>query len=144
MGDLILAFTKNGNSIKLKAKGHSMFPFIKDGDILTIAPYNGLNPELGDIAAFFNSITSKLTIHRIIGIADKKYMAKGDCCFHNDGYQMKHNLLGAVADIKDKSFETKFVTHPKIKKIITLFSIINVTYYIGSIWRYMLSVKTFK
>ncbi len=119
-----------------------MFPFIKDGDILTISPYKGLNPEIGDIAAFFNSITNKLTIHRIIGIADKKYMAKGDCCFRNDGYQMKHHLIGTVTDIKGSSNKAIFSIHPKIKKIIALFSIINITCCIGYIWRHILSAKT--
>src|SRR4030042_2785426 len=56
-----------GSSFRFKGKGYSMSPFIKDGDVLTIAPLQGSSPRFGDVMVFTHPTTGKLVIHRLIG-----------------------------------------------------------------------------
>jgi hypothetical protein len=85
-----------------------MSPFIKDGDVITIAPVQPSNrnphaptpsslppeeaPELrncgiGQVVAFVNPVNERLVVHRIIGRHESRFLIQGD------------NLAGAVADM---------------------------------------------
>jgi hypothetical protein len=74
---------ENGNMVRFRAHGRSMLPFIKDGDILTIAPINSDNLKKYDIV-FYRKPDKKLAAHRIISKSKKNE----SILFHirGDGY----------------------------------------------------------
>ena len=85
-----------------------MSPFIRDGDVITVAPVlhlhrsqhdlalSSLQPGcvpglkasgIGQVVAFFNPVNQRLVVHRIIGRHDSRFLIQGD------------NLPGMVADM---------------------------------------------
>jgi len=85
-----------------------MSPFIKDGDVITVAPvlhshrnqhdlariplHHGDMPELrasgiGHVVAFISPLNQRLVVHRIIGRHDSSFLIQGD------------NLPGTFADM---------------------------------------------
>ena len=85
---------------RLKVKGFSMSPFIKNNDVVTISPLRNSSTNFGQAAAFVNPQTDKLIIHRVVGEANGFYLIKGDRVFNPDGLIPKENILGRVAKIE--------------------------------------------
>lgn len=54
-----------GEAIKFKAHGSSMLPFIQDGDVLTVEPFQNSHWSIGQIV-FYQSEDQNLIAHRII------------------------------------------------------------------------------
>lgn len=50
---LLKGVLEMGAAFRFRANGASMTPFIKQGDLVTLSPYSGSAPRLGDVAAFF-------------------------------------------------------------------------------------------
>ena len=84
-----------------------MTPFIRDGDVITIAPVQPSNRSprvatfspvppggksgvmtcgIGQVVAFFSPVNQRLVVHRIIGRHDSRFLIQGD------------SLSGPVAD----------------------------------------------
>ena len=55
--DLLSAVLNKGVPVRFQAKGFSMSPFIKNNDVVTISPWQGTRPGLGDIIAFVHPET---------------------------------------------------------------------------------------
>ena len=87
---LMRAVLARGRSFRFRAKGWSMSPFIRDGDVITIAP-SGRKPKapvrgIGQVVAFVSPVNERLVVHRIIGRHQSRFLIQGD------------NLPGLVAD----------------------------------------------
>jgi Peptidase S24-like len=89
-----------GACFRFQGKGFSMSPFIKDGDVLTIAPVQGSAPGFGDVVVFTHPHTGKLIIHRIIGKKASSFLAKGDNALEEDGPISRAAILGRVAKVE--------------------------------------------
>jgi hypothetical protein len=68
-----------------------MSPFIRDGDVITIAP-SSRKPQapaygIGQVVAFVNPVNQKLVVHRITGRHESRFLIQGD------------NLPGSVDDM---------------------------------------------
>ena len=116
---------------KFKARGFSMSPFIKDGDVITISPlikYSRnflfpltliLSPKgrgkgegvssysigFGRSVAFIHPQTGKLVIHRVVGQNGSRYLIKGDRHTETDGLIPRGNILGVVAKVEREGRE---------------------------------------
>lgn len=120
-----------------------MFPFIMDGDILTISPYLDTKLERGDIVAFLESTTQQLVIHRIIHISGNHFISQGDCCLYRDQIQPTHNIIGFVSGVNEKTFNPDSYTDQKIKLIISFLSQIKATAYIGKILQKITTIRNY-
>jgi hypothetical protein len=89
-----------GASFRFQGKGFSMSPFIKDGDVLTIAPLQGSAPGFGDVVVFMHPDTGKLIIHRIIGKKADSFLTKGDNAPEGDGLISRAAILGRVSKVE--------------------------------------------
>jgi signal peptidase I len=89
-----------GASFRFQGKGYSMSPFIKDGDVLTIAPVQGATPGFGDVVVFTHPHTGKLIIHRIIGKRGGSYRTKGDNAPEEDGMISRATIVGRVTRVE--------------------------------------------
>ena len=99
--ELMMAVLSRGVPFRFKAKGWSMSPFIRDGDVITIAPINRQKPGLGDVVAFTRPDTGQLVVHRIIAKQGDHYLIVGDATPDNpDGIIPPNNLMGCVTCIE--------------------------------------------
>ncbi|MEN6559329.1 MAG: S24/S26 family peptidase [Acidobacteriota bacterium] len=97
---LIRAVLERGRPCRYEARGSSMHPAVKDGDVVTLRPVGAAGPRLGDIVAFVLPGTEAVRLHRVVGIADGRYLLKGDNGLVDDGEVGRQDILGAVVRIE--------------------------------------------
>lgn len=94
---LMAAVLEKGVPFRFTAPGHSMSPFIRDGDVITVAPGR---IRFGDAVAFVNPHGGKLTVHRVVRISRDGYLIKGDNTSEPDGTVPRTSLLGRVVRVE--------------------------------------------
>jgi len=99
-----------GDTLRFRARGISMQPFIRDGDILEIQPNVGELFRTTDIV-LCKSPKGKLVAHRIVGIKPggegrAKLIIQGDALGQPDGNIDPGDVLGrVVAVIRDGEYK---------------------------------------
>jgi hypothetical protein len=78
LADLMQAVLGRGLPFRFRAAGHSMSPFIRDGDLITLAPFKNKPPALGEMVAFTLPPSQVLFVHRIIAQHNPNYLIQGD------------------------------------------------------------------
>jgi signal peptidase I len=123
--ELLETVLGRGSCMEIRAKGYSMDPFIRDGDVLAVSPLpsGGLQP--GDIIAFKLPAADKLAIHRVIGMSADSCLVRGDCCSEPDGYVLKENILGVVSRIERRGRRIRLGMGPE-KALIAFLSSKNI------------------
>ena len=93
---------ENNHAVKIVASGYSMFPFMRNGDLLTISPVPMEEIQIGDVAVFERN--NDWISHRVIDIRktnnETTLILRGDTCIQNDPLVTKENYIG-----KTLSFE---------------------------------------
>jgi signal peptidase I len=97
---LAAAVLEKGVPFRLTAPGHSMAPFIRDGDVITVSPGR---IRFGDVVAFVGPRSGKLTVHRVVRISPDGYLIKGDNASEPDGILPRTSLLGRVVGVEHSS-----------------------------------------
>ena len=64
--ELLRGMVARGVSLRTTVRGFSMFPFIRDNDVLTITPGATRLGRLGDVVAFVHPGNGRLAIHRLV------------------------------------------------------------------------------
>lgn len=100
LSELLQAMIKKKVPFRFRAKGFSMSPFIRDGDIITVCSLSNASPGLGDIVAFINPSTRKLIVHRIVRKSNNSYLIKGDNSPELGDLIHKEDILGCVNNIE--------------------------------------------
>lgn len=113
MAQLLKGFADQKSSLRFKAKGFSMFPFIRDGDLVTIGPNHNNSLSLGDVVAFVHPETKGLVVHRIVKRKGTAYHLKGDNSLDGDGLIDKNNLLGQVRRVERSGKRIRFGFGPE-------------------------------
>lgn len=99
--ELMTAVLEKGKPFRFTARGMSMSPFIKDGDLLTVAPFNAQRrPRLGDIIAVANGVTGNLLVHRIVRLSGGTCRIKGDNTRVSDGLFPTNSLIGFITQLE--------------------------------------------
>jgi hypothetical protein len=75
---IMQAVLSKGIPFRFKARGWSMTPFIRDGDVITITPVANRSPGVGAVVAFSSPSAGHLVIHRIIAIRASCAILQGD------------------------------------------------------------------
>jgi ribosomal protein S18 acetylase RimI-like enzyme len=94
--ELLRAVLDQGAPFRFQAPGFSMAPFIRDGDVVTIAPLNGRAPRVGEVVAFVQPARGRLALHRVIARRGATWLIRGDNSPEPDGLIPRENILGVV------------------------------------------------
>jgi len=97
LAELMAAVLNEDASFRFTAPGFSMWPFIRDKDVLTIASGR---LRCGDAVAFMNPYSGKLTVHRIIHVSRAGYLIKGDNSPEPDGRVPESSIIGRVVCVE--------------------------------------------
>ena len=101
--EFLRAVLAKGASFRFEARGFSMHPFIKDGEVITISPAQGGRLYSGDVVAFCHPETGRLTVHRIVNKNAQGFLLRGDNCSEADGLVPAAGLLGRVTEVGGKN-----------------------------------------
>lgn len=135
LAELMRGTLTKGFSFRFTAKGISMAPFIKDGDVLTMHQQpDGQSLRPGLVVAFVNPQTERLAVHRVIGRSGPRYLIKGDNALENDGFIKKEDILGYVWKIERDGRRISFGLGSE-RGIILFLSRFNLLHGIISLWR---------
>jgi signal peptidase I len=97
---LMRAVLEKGLPFRFRARGWSMSPFIKDGDVITVCPLMDRQPGLGDVIAFTHPVKNRIIVHRVIGKDGAGLKIHGDSVEDNsDEIIPPENLLGKVTEV---------------------------------------------
>jgi len=95
--ELMAAVLDKNAPFRFTAAGFSMSPFIRYGDVITIAKRR---LRYGDVVAFVNPCRGKLTVHRIIHVSRSAYLIKGDNASNPDERVPKSSIIGRVVRVE--------------------------------------------
>lgn len=97
---LMRAVLEKGLPFRFRARGWSMSPFIKDGDVITVSPLRDIQPGLGDVIAFTHPLKKRVIVHRVIGKKRADFIIHGDSVDENPHDIVPcQNLLGQVIEV---------------------------------------------
>jgi signal peptidase I len=100
LSEILRAVLGKGVPVRFQAKGFSMSPFIKNGDVVTISPLEDTSPGVGDVIAFVHEGTDRLYVHRVIRKKGEFYIPKGDSILGADGSVSRKDVLGFVTRVE--------------------------------------------
>jgi hypothetical protein len=78
LASILTGILASGSSVKFRAHGESMFPFIRNNDLLVIDPGKERMPGIGDVVVYTQSLTGNLIIHRIVRKTGNVWHTQGD------------------------------------------------------------------
>lgn len=108
--------------------GNSMFPAIKERDVLNIIPIKkiGKKIEVGDIISFFSTSAKRILTHRIHIIKPNYFITKGDLNLTADMEKVKKtNIYGFVGSLIRGGKTIKVIGGQKGRIWAELFNIFN-------------------
>jgi signal peptidase I len=101
-------------SIRFRARGSSMRPFIKDGDILLVEPVREDRIRVGDIVLFGDRKGAVLA-HRVIRIDQRgesiQFLVSGDANRATDGLIPLEHVMGRVVSL-EREGHRRNINHP--------------------------------
>src|SRR2546425_13344506 len=77
-GDALAAdLLRRGAPLRIKARGGSMLPFLRDGDVALVMPAVGTEIGVGDVICY-ETAAGRLFLHRVIEHRRGGFVGKGD------------------------------------------------------------------
>jgi hypothetical protein len=99
--ELMRAVLDRDVPFRFRARGWSMAPFIRDGDVISVSPFRGDLPEAGEVVAFVRPDVGNLVVHRVVGRRGTASLIQGDgVAEYSDGIIPAENLLGRVTQVE--------------------------------------------
>jgi hypothetical protein len=98
--ELVRSLFGEGISVRFRAKGTIMSPFIKLEDLLVLSPLGTRSPSIGDIVIFVEPRTQQMFIQRVIKRAMNSYLVKGDSAQEAMGVVARADILGRVTKVE--------------------------------------------
>ena len=76
--ELVRGVLEQGVDCRIQVKGSSMTPFVRDGDVVTLAPASICPPRFGDVVACIHPVSGRLVVHRVVVRIHNKVFVRGD------------------------------------------------------------------
>lgn len=103
------SFLSEGKSCRMRANGSSMTPFIRHGDVVTIAPTQHL-PRRGEIVAASDKDGRRVLLHRVVGFRKEgglELLLRGDSVVDEGDWVPLSSVLGRVTGISRNGSKEK-------------------------------------
>lgn len=94
-----------GRALRFKARGGSMSPFIRNGDIVEVVPVKG-KINLGDVVLYRSSHGNSI-IHRVIQRGKESIITKGDSSSSSDQPVLSKQVLGRVVSVEKNGWRIR-------------------------------------
>jgi len=94
------AVLDRGAPFRFRARGMSMDPFIRDGDVITIVPRGARRLRAGDVIACCHPRGGHLIVHRVVANAQAGIVLRGDANDAIDGVIAGDDVLGVVSVVR--------------------------------------------
>lgn len=99
--ELMRAVLARGVPFRFRALGWSMAPFIRDGDVITVAPLGQDRAAIGEVLAFVRPDVGSLVVHRVVARRGTAVVLQGDAVpEYPDGVIPSQNIVGRVKRIE--------------------------------------------
>lgn len=98
--ELVRTLFAEGTSVRLRARGTIMSPFIKPEDLLVLSPLGIRSPSIGDVVIFVEPRIQRPFIQRVIKRTENSYLLKGDSAREPTGTVTRTNILGRVTKVE--------------------------------------------
>jgi hypothetical protein len=99
--ELMQAVHANGLPFRFNAGGHSMAPFIRDGDVICVSPLASRVPGPGDVVAFIHPETKLLCMHRVLSVNGDSFLIQGDNMPEKpDGMIPREAIVGRITRVE--------------------------------------------
>lgn len=92
---------KNGKPVQFPISGWSMYPFLSDGDSVTVSPINLQDLKLNQVVLYRRD-NGPLVLHRIIDIKDDGLYLCGDNQFDIEGPLRNNQVFGKLVSFSHK------------------------------------------
>jgi hypothetical protein len=115
--EFIKAFLAKRAQFRFRALGFSMYPFIQDGDVITLLPLDGQAPKAGMVVAFCHPQSQKLVVHRLLATLADGCLIRGDSALAVDGVIPLTNILGIVRQVEREGKEVRLGLGPERRLI---------------------------
>lgn len=99
---------RKGAEFRFRASGTSMWPIIKDGDKLTIAPLSPDETRNGQVVAIVKDSTDHVYVHRIVDVQRDGVVTKGDNQQTYDPKADFDEIVGRVVQVHRGIFPVPF------------------------------------
>ena len=106
--ELAAELLKRGSPLRIKARGGSMTPFVRDGDVAFVTPTAGMGVGIGDVVCY-ETPSGKLLLHRVIARDRDRLVAKGDALAFVETID-RTRLLGKVVAVERHGTIKRFDT----------------------------------
>ena len=101
--DLSAQILRQGGSFQFRARGSSMTPFIHDGDLLTIAPADLTDLQIGDVI-LYRTRRDRVVAHRLVGRVREHgelvLQTRGDARLDSDSPVPADGVLGRAVRLQ--------------------------------------------
>lgn len=81
----------------------SMWPALKEGDLIFIQGTDATKLSAGDIIVYRNRVNNTFTIHRIIKVNEGSFITKGDANFNEDAPVAHSDVVGKTLQLFGKN-----------------------------------------
>jgi len=92
----------SGTAVQFRAEGESMYPTIRDGETVTVAPASPDAIVRGDIVLF--RLRRRVLAHRVVSVTvsgnDRFFELRGDAKAAGDGPAGANEILGKVINVR--------------------------------------------
>jgi hypothetical protein len=106
----------SGVSVRLEVGGHSMAPFVRSGDVVTVAPRGDARPSLGDVVVCAVE-RDQLTMHRVVGWTGGQLVPRGDAAPTADAALQLDSVVGLVRRVERRGRPVRLGLGPERRVI---------------------------
>ncbi len=113
---LLRDLLQSGLAVRLEVSGHSMTPFVRGGDVVTIAPRGLREPLPGDVVAYAAG-ADRLVVHRIVGQLEGRLLPRGDAAPSADPPIAPGDILGVVTRVERRGRRVRIGHGPERRAV---------------------------
>jgi len=104
--DLTTELLSRGTTVRFRPSGRSMYPSIREGELITVEPVVASDVKLGDIVLYRSE--RGLIAHRVVGtsptqssvLSPHNFFLQGDASLSSDQPVEAHQILGRVVGVQ--------------------------------------------